>query len=41
MKPKGSIDKYKTRLVIKGYRQPEGLDYFDKYKTRLVIRPDL
>ena len=26
-----SIDKYKTRLVIKGYRQTEGLDCFDTY----------
>ena len=24
----GSIDKYKARLVIKGYRKTEGLDYF-------------
>ena len=36
MKPDGSIDKYKARLVIKGYRQKEGLDYFDTYS--LVIR---
>ena len=27
----GSIDKYKARLVIKGYRKTEGLDYFDMY----------
>ena len=27
----GSIDKYKARLVIKGFRQTEGLDYFDTY----------
>ena len=27
----GSIDKYKLRLVIKGYKQIEGLDYFDMY----------
>ena len=26
-----SIDKYKARLVIKGYRKTEGLDYFDTY----------
>ena len=31
MKADGSIDKYKARLVIKGYRQWEGLDYFDTY----------
>ena len=32
----GSIDKYKARLVIKGYMQTEGLDYFDIYS--LVTR---
>ena len=31
MKADGSIDKYKARLVIKGYRQREGLNYFDTY----------
>ncbi|KAH9705270.1 hypothetical protein KPL70_011800 [Citrus sinensis] len=36
MKADGSIDKYKARLVIKGYRQQEGLDYFDTYS--LVTR---
>ena len=29
----GSIDKYKARLMIKGYRQTEGLDYFDTYSS--------
>ena len=27
----GSIDKNKERLMIKGYKQIEGLDYFDTY----------
>ena len=27
----GSIEKYKARLVIKGYKKTEGLDYFDMY----------
>ncbi|KAH9736282.1 hypothetical protein KPL71_018042 [Citrus sinensis] len=31
MKADGSIDKYKARLVIKGYSQREGFDYFDTY----------
>ena len=31
MKTDGSIDKYKARLVIKGYKQKEGLAYFDTY----------
>ncbi|GKB58046.1 retrovirus-related pol polyprotein from transposon TNT 1-94 [Tanacetum coccineum] len=31
IKADGTIDKYKARLVIKGFRQREGLDYFDTY----------
>ena len=31
IKADGSIDKYKARLVIKGYKQKEGLDCFDTY----------
>ena len=27
----GSINKYKSRLVIKGFKQTKGLDYFDTY----------
>ena len=33
----GSIDKYKTRLVIKGYKQTEGLDYFNTYFPVTII----
>nr|GEY20615.1 zinc finger, CCHC-type [Tanacetum cinerariifolium] len=31
MKVDGAIDKFKARLVIQGFRQKEGIDYFDIY----------
>nr|GEY77314.1 zinc finger, CCHC-type [Tanacetum cinerariifolium] len=31
MKVEGTIDKFKARLVIQGFRQKEGIDYFDTY----------
>ncbi|GJR87328.1 retrovirus-related pol polyprotein from transposon TNT 1-94 [Tanacetum coccineum] len=38
MKADGTIGKYKARLVIKGFRQREGLDYLDTYSpvTRIT-----
>nr|GEU70108.1 zinc finger, CCHC-type [Tanacetum cinerariifolium] len=31
MKVNGTIDKFKVRLVIQGFRQKEGINYFDTY----------
>ncbi|XP_024010354.1 uncharacterized protein LOC112085375 [Eutrema salsugineum] len=36
LKADGSIDKCKARLVVQGFRQKEGLDFFDTYS--LVTR---
>ena len=38
MKVDGAIDKFKARLVVKIYKQREGLDYFDTYShvTRIT-----
>ena len=38
MKDDGTIDKYKARLAVKGFRQKKGLDYFDTYSpvTRIT-----
>ena len=38
MKTDGTIDKYKVRLIVKAYRQKEGLDYFDTYSLVTRIR---
>ena len=39
MKSDGTIDKYKAKLIIKGFRQLEGLNYFDTYSsvTRITL----
>ncbi|KAF3666134.1 hypothetical protein FXO37_10729 [Capsicum annuum] len=38
-KTDNTIDKYKARLVVKGFKQKEGLDYFDIYSpvTRITL----
>ncbi|GJX83746.1 calcineurin B-like protein 4 [Tanacetum coccineum] len=37
MQADSTIDKYKARLAIKGFRQQEGLYYFDTYSTRITL----
>ena len=39
IKDDGTIDKYTTRHVVKGYKQKEGLHYFDTYSpvTRITL----
>jgi hypothetical protein len=38
LRPYGTIDKYKVRLVVKGYTQKEGENFFDTYSpiARLI-----
>ena len=38
MKRDGTIEKYKARLIVKGYKWKDGLDYFDTYSpvTRIT-----
>jgi hypothetical protein len=38
LRPDGTIEKYKARLVVKGYTHREGKDYFDTYSpvTRIT-----
>ena len=38
LKPDDTIDKFKTRLVAKGYKQKHNVDYFDTYSpvTRIA-----
>jgi hypothetical protein len=33
LKPGGTIDKYKVRLVAKGFRQRENIDFFDTFSS--------
>ncbi|KAL0373938.1 UNVERIFIED_CONTAM: hypothetical protein Sradi_3309500 [Sesamum radiatum] len=31
LKPDGTVNKFKVKLVAKGFKQKEGIDYFDTY----------
>ena len=37
MRLDGTIDKYKARLVIRGFNQNKGVDYFDTYSPMTKI----
>ncbi|GJZ10830.1 zinc finger, CCHC-type containing protein [Tanacetum coccineum] len=37
LKVDGTIEKFKARLVIQGFRQKLGIDYFDTYSTMVRI----
>jgi hypothetical protein len=37
MKADDTIDKYKVRLVVKGFRHQEGVNYFDIYSHVSII----
>ena len=37
LKSCGSIDKYKARIVVRGFTQKHGIDYFDTYSLATKI----